>query len=357
MRPTRRGVGVVAILAFSFAMAWQYGPRALSAIIFPLCIVSLAAVVTTYRAEKPVVNRTPINAGFIGEQRTVETRIEPNNPVSATVHDAVDETGGLTGTDDANRAETTISTEHRFRYDVRLEARGEHDVGPISITITDLLGLMKRRFEDDQTTSILVFPRIYDLSEGPNRDLQMLADAAGVASREEFDHLRKYVRGDSLRDVHWKSAAKRSDGELVVKEFVDDEDRGSASIAAECIPGREDELAAAVASVTTYLLELNVSVGVTLPDATRPPSTGEEHHRDVLGLLALVEAGELDDQTKTDADVLVQSDANGTVVLVDGHEIPFYRLRGRAGSERTNTAGGRHSPESLGTDAQSEVSP
>ncbi len=356
MRPTRRGVGVVAILAFSFAMAWQYGPRALSAIIFPLCIVSLAAIVTTYRAEKPAVSRTPINAGFIGEQRTVETQIEPNNPVSATVHDAVNETGGLTVADGANRAETTISTAHRFRYDVRLEGRGEHDVGPLSITITDLLGLVKRRFEDGQTTTIRVFPRVYDLSDGSNRDLQALADAAGIASREEFDHLREYVRGDSLRDVHWKSAAKRSDGELVVKEFIDDEDRGSASIAAECIPGREDEMAAAVASVTTYLLEVNVSVGVALPDVTRPPSTGEEHHRDVLGLLAVVEAGELDEQTRTDADILVQADANGTVVLVDGHEIPFHRLRGRA-ARRTNTTGTRRSPESLETDGQSEVSP
>ncbi|AHG00484.1 hypothetical protein HALLA_18460 [Halostagnicola larsenii XH-48] len=345
MRPTRRGVGVVAVLAFSFVMAWQYGTRSLTAIIFPLLVVSLTAVATASRTDEPAITRTPVEAGFIGEQRTVEIGIEPDTPISATIHDTVD-TDGLTAEETGNAAETTIAAKCRFRYDVRLESRGEHEVGPLSIVVTDLLGLVKRRFEDEQTTSVLVFPRIYDLTGGSKRELQLLADAAGLNSREEFDHLREYVRGDSLRDVHWKSAAKRPDDELVVKEFVADEERGSASIAAECIPGREDAMATAVASVATYLLEFGVSVGVELPEVHRPPATGREHHRAILRSLAVVEAGELDERAKATADVLVHSDANGTVVLVDGHEIPFDRLRGGSSGTNSSAESGRWAAES-----------
>ncbi|SFS63972.1 DUF58 domain-containing protein [Halostagnicola kamekurae] len=341
MRPTRRGVAVVATLAFSWLMAWQYGSRSLSAIVFPLVIALLAAAVTVARTEAPTVTRTPVEPGFVGETRTVETAIEPNAPLSATVSDRVGASGlAVDGTE--NTAETTISASDRFRYDVRLEARGEHAVGPISVVVTDLLGLTKRRFEDDQTTSVLVFPKIYDLTGGSNPELQAIAAAADREHRGEFDHLREYVRGDSLRDVHWKSAAKRPDDELIVKEFDDDGDRGAISIAAECPPGYEDEMATAVASVGTYLLEQGVPVGVVLPEATRAPANGRAHQRAMLRALAVVEAGELDDRTKADADVLIRSDTTGTTVLVDGREIPFDRLRGR--SSRSESPGGETRP-------------
>ena len=44
--------------------------------------------------------------------------------------------------------------------------------------------------------------------------------AAGVGESEEFVALREYRRGDSLRRVHWRSAARR--GELIVKEYQDE---------------------------------------------------------------------------------------------------------------------------------------
>ncbi|KDE59903.1 hypothetical protein EL22_15090 [Halostagnicola sp. A56] len=346
MRPTRRGVAVVATLAVSWLMAWQYGSRSLSAIVFPLAIALLTAAVTVARIDAPTVTRTPIEAGFVGETRPVETVVESNAPVSATVTDRVD-ADRLAVVDAGNVAETTISASERFRYDVRLEARGEHAVGPISVVVTDLLGLVRRRFEDDQTTSVLVFPNVYDLAEDSRPELQALAAATDREHREEFDHLREYVRGDSFRDVHWKSAAKRPDDELIVKEFADGDDRGSISIAAECPPGYEDETAAAVASVGTYLLELGVPVGVVLPEATRAPATGRAHQRAMLRALAVVEAGELDERATADADVLIRSDTTGTTVLVDGREISFDRLRGRP-SRSERTVGGTRPAETDG---------
>ncbi|MFC4439630.1 MULTISPECIES: DUF58 domain-containing protein [Natrialbaceae] len=329
MRLTSRGWAVVAVVAFGITMSWQYGPRALDAVVTPLLVVLFAGVLTTVRAERPRTRRLPVSEGFIGERRTVAVGIETDSSVAATVRDDVGD--GLSASGAA--AETTLEGETEFEYDLTLEGRGERRIGPLSVTVGDVFGLCERRFEYEETTNVLVYPRVYDLREGTNRDLELLADVARREDREEFDHLREYQRGDPLRDVHWKSAAKRPGDELVVKEFAADETSGSATIAAECIPGREDELAGAAASVATYLLELEVDVGLTLADDRRPSSTGREHHRSLLRLLAVLEGRELDDRDRTEADVLIQSDANGTVVVVDGYEIPFDRLRGAAGDE------------------------
>ncbi|WP_255170705.1 DUF58 domain-containing protein [Natrononativus amylolyticus] len=335
MRLTRRGWGVVGVVAFSLLMAAQYGSRSLNAVVAPLIVVLLAAFITVYRAEKPLIDRHPIEDGFIGETRRVGLRTEVAGPTAAVVRDAVGD--GLTPVDGGNVAETTLLDGETYEYEVRLEARGEHAVGPLSVAVGDLLGLAETRFEYGRTTSVLVYPRIYDLHGGARHDLRLLADAVRDADREEFDHLREYARGDSLRDVHWKSAAKRADGELVVKEFIADGAVGNAEVAAECTPGKADEMAAAVASVGTYLLELDIAVGVSVPDGARAPDTGRRHHRDLLALLAVAGAGELDDRTRKGADVLIQADATGVVVCVDDHEIPFERLYG---SSERRAAGG-----------------
>lgn len=326
MRLTRRGWAVVGVVVFCLVMASQYGSRSLNAVVAPLIVALLAAFITTARANKPRIERRPLEDGFVGDRRTVELAVDVENPIAARVEDAVGD--GLEAPDGGDVAETTLRGGRSHEYDVRLAARGEHEIGPLSVAVRDLLGLAETRFRYERTTSVLVYPHVYDLHGGARHELQLLADAARAGDREEFDHLREYERGDALRDVHWKSAAKRADGELVVKEFIADETVGSAEIAGECIPGMEDEMATAVASVGTYLLELDVAVGVSVPDGARAPEAGHRHHRDLLALLAVTGAGELDDRTRRRADVLIQADATGVVVLVEDHEIPFDRLHG-----------------------------
>ncbi|MFC4542505.1 DUF58 domain-containing protein [Halosolutus amylolyticus] len=340
MRLTHRGWAAVLVVTGSIAMGWQYGPRALNAVVTPLVVVLAAGVLTIALADRPRVRRSGVAEGFVGETRTVETTIETERAVSATVRDAVGD--GLTATDPV--AVTTLDGESEFSYEIRLEERGDHPVGPLTIGIVDLFGLVERRFEYEGTASVLVYPPIHDLRGGAGRDLHLLADVATRPDREEFDHLREYERGDSLRDVHWKSAAKRPDEELVVTEYVENDAAGSAIVAAECTPTRIDDLATAVASVATYLLQTGVDVGVTLPTGARPPGSGQQHHYDLLGLLAVVEAGELDEGTRATADVLVQADANGTRVILDDHTIPFDRLRGRDGGDESREERVRSEP-------------
>lgn len=349
MRLTRRGWTVVAVVLAAVAMSWQSGPRALNAVVVPLLVVLLTAVVTTGRADRPRVTRSPVAEGFIGEERPVEIALETDRPVAATVRDTVGD--GLSATT-APRAELTLEGTETVAYDVALERRGNHAVGPLEIAVTDVVGLVERRFEYTETTSVLVYPRVRDLSRGPAADLQTLTAVADRHRHDEFDHLREYRRGDPLRDVHWKTAAKRPDDELVVTEYAADETAGAVTVAAECLTDRGDEMASAAASVATALLERGATVGVTVPADDRPPGTGQAHHRELLGMLAVADPGELADRERRDADVLVRTDADGTTVVVDDREIPFARFCGRERADRaeqeTAERDGRREPDAGG---------
>lgn len=331
MRLTLRGWTVVVVVCGAVALSWQSGPRALNAVVVPLVVVVLAGLVTVGRADRPRVTRRPVEEGFIREERPIEVGIETDDTTAATVRDTVDD--GLSAATEPV-AETTLEGEETVSYDVRLEARGERRVGPLSITVSDVIGLVERRFAYEETTAVLVYPRVRKVAGGSAADVQALAGIAERRDHEEFDHLREYRRGDPLRDVHWKSAAKRPDDDLVVSEYADDEEGGAVTIAADCLTDRDDEMASAAATVATYLLEQGVPVGITVPGGTQPPGSGRDHYRDILQLLAVAGPGELGERTRGDADVLVRTDDGGTTVVVDGHEIPFDRLCGRGGGRR-----------------------
>ena len=322
MRPTRRGLAVAVIVIASLALSAGFGPRALNAVVAPLVVATLVGVLTVVRTDEPRVSRRPIENGTVGERRTVELTIEVDRPVSATVEDAVND--GLTAT--GNVVETTL-TGGTESYEIGLEDRGVREVGPLAITVTDVLGLVCRRFEYDLTERVLVRPRPYDL-RGARGELRSLVAVTDAEDRREFGHLREYRPGDSRRDVHWKATAKRADGEPVVVEYDRRGGQGAVEVAVESVRGEEDGTARAAASVTRYVLEAGRPVDVTVPS---------ELPADVdtpLDALATFEAGRLAAEVRERADVVLETDAAGTTVVVDGREIPFDRLRGGRAGER-----------------------
>ncbi|SDR39642.1 DUF58 domain-containing protein [Natronobacterium texcoconense] len=343
MRLTRRGWTALAVVAFSVAMSWQYGPRALNAVVTPLAVVLVAGVVLTFRFERPTVRRHAVADGPIGERRTVTIDVECERSISATIREAIgdglalaeDESDGPVADSNLESGTNTVS------YDLTLGDRGAHEVGPISITVRDAFGLVERRFEYEETTSVCVYPRPVDLHGGGGHRLRALVESSSSQGRgadleherEEFDRLREYRRGDSLRNVHWKSAAKRPDGELFVTEYATDAGRDATVVAAECAPGYDDDLAKALASVVTFLLESELRVGLRTEDDAFRPEAGRSHHRDLLRTIAVLESGELSDRDRDEADVLVTADGTGTRVVVDGRELPFEGLAGSRESE------------------------
>jgi uncharacterized protein (DUF58 family) len=314
MRPTRRAVGLVALVVVALWLAATFGARSLNALVVPALVALVAAAVQLLLADRPTVTRKPPTAGFPGDSRRVELTIETDDPLTARIAEEIGE--GLDSTFDSAR----VSVPTTVDYDIDLRWRGEHRLGPLALTVTDALGLFSRTFEYPRRTSVLVYPEL--------RDVEDTGIAGGFAERaderERFDGLREYVPGDSLRDVHWKSSAKRDD--LVVMEFDGTRELTGLSIAAEATAGHADEMASAAASVAVSLLDAGFAVELCYPDGDVERAGGEPQRERVLGALARTGPGRAERET----DIRVLADDRGTRLTVEGRELPFERVTGGA---------------------------
>ena len=327
MKLTRRGWTVVGVGVLGTAMAAAFGARALNAVVFPCVVALVAALVQLRRIDPPAVDRTLPERGFPGDSGTVTLRFDTDSPFTASVRDAL--SPGVTGDP---RAETTVGRE-AVPYEVTYRRRGIHTIGPASFVARDVLGLATRHVATATTDDLLVYPRVYDLSSRARRDLVALHDTGESHDRDEFDRLRQYVRGDSLRDVHWKSSAKRE--ELVVKEFAADNRSQALSVTLSADRGRADEMAEAGATVVLALLRAGVPVALVTPDGEHSVTPGDRER--VLAALARVGHG--DPATAGDPAVTVRATRSGTVIHLGGTAVPVEDLI-EGGLEGVDTAGG-----------------
>lgn len=306
MKPTRRGYAALGLVATAFIFAWAGDPdraRALNAIAAPVLAAIAVGVVGRYRAEAPTVDRSEPSRGFPGETRTVELTVDGSGVAAIT--DSLDD--GISG--DASVERTLPAT---VNYELTYDQRGVHSVGPTTIRVRDVLGLVEHQYQVGTTTEVVVYPHVYSVGD-PSAFLRTLGHESN--ERSEFDRLREYVPGDSLRDVHWNSSAKR--GDLFVTEFADPTEDEALTIAASADAGHTDEMATAVATLFVAAIRIGLSVGLTVPGGSISEGHGETQKRHGLELLARTAAGEVPEHAWKSADVRVQADGSGVTVTVD----------------------------------------
>ena len=108
-------------------------------------------------------------------------------------------------------------------YQIRLHQRGRYHWGPIALGTRFPMGLMERALLVDNTDSMLVYPRIGQLTElwrrptAPRHELAQQARTRPGVFHDEFHRLREYRPGDNPRAIHWRTSARRN--ELMVREF------------------------------------------------------------------------------------------------------------------------------------------
>jgi uncharacterized protein (DUF58 family) len=344
IRPTRRGLAAVAVAAAAVGMSVSFGPRSLDAVVLPVAVAVVAAGVQLAVLDLPRVHRTTPPPGDPGSTGTVSLTLAADTPATATVVDRL--APGL----DGDARGTVLVGGDPFTYAVTYLERGVHELGPAVVHARDVLGLARRTFVTEGRASVLVYPRVYHPSTPVAERLRALSTPAAAAERGAFDHLREYTRSDSLRDVHWKSSAKRDD--LVVQEFVDDGDGPTVTVAACAESGHADRMAEAAATVGYALLAEGATVALATPAGRVTLAPGETGR--LLAHLARVGAGHV---TGRDADVVVHTgvpdgsrptgDAR-TTVRIDGETLPFDPGRRRSlgvdGSDG-DASGDRPAPE------------
>jgi uncharacterized protein (DUF58 family) len=345
IRPTRRGLAALVVAAGAVVMSLTFGPRSLDAVALPIAVALVAAAVQLALLDPPRVHRTTPPAGDPGSTGTVSLALAAETPATATVEDR------LPSALDGDPRGTALVGGDPFTYSVTYRERGVHELGPAVVHARDVLGLAWRPFATDARASVLVYPRVYHPSTPVAERLRALS-TPGAAERGAFDHLREYTRSDSLRDVHWKSSAKRDD--LVVQEFVDDGDGPTITMAASAESGAADRMAEAAATVGYALLAEGVTVTLATPAGRTTLAPGETDR--LLAHLARVGAGHVTDR---DADVVVrasapdggrQSGGSRTTVRVDGETLPFD-----PGRRRSLTVNGDDDGTTRTVDARPEV--
>lgn len=109
---------------------------------------------------------------------------------------------------------------HREELTIAAHRRGIIDVGPMTITRGDPIGILRRELSWPEVQRIHVHPvtvRIPSTSAGLIRDLEGTPSSVLVDADLSFHAVREYVVGDSQRHVHWKSTAKT--GKLMVRQY------------------------------------------------------------------------------------------------------------------------------------------
>jgi uncharacterized protein (DUF58 family) len=322
MRPTLRGIGTVAVVLAAFGLAWLFGQRSLNAVAVPALVALVAGVVQVVVADDPTIERGPVRPGFPGETRTVSLEIEGGSIVL----DIADQVGsGL----EADGNETSVSPPTTLTYDLAYLQRGEHTLGPTTVRIRDVFGLFQRTVTIDTTASVVVYPAVYSLGSGGQ--LSTLLAQAKTPEREEFDTLREYAPGDSLRDVDWKATAKRPE-ELMVTEFTGREAEGAITIATSATETAIDETAAATASIAVALREAGLDVDVYTASGNVSTADRQADGASILTLLARTAPGRIDDDVWASADVVVAGSHQRIEVAVDGQRSDFRQWRTGAGN-------------------------
>jgi uncharacterized protein (DUF58 family) len=167
-----------------------------------------------------------------------------------------------------------------------LPRRGRVDLPTLLVETRFPLGLFRAWTVWRPASQALAWPR----PEQPAVPLPPAAPAGGgqavrrASAAGEFDGVRAWRRGDSLRQVVWKKAARS--GELVSRDASESATRElwlEFDATQGDIEGRLSRLAAWVLAAE----RLGLAYGLRLPDVALPPAPGEGQRRATLDALAL----------------------------------------------------------------------
>ena len=214
---------------------------------------------------------------------------------------------------------------------VALTRRGTYRVGAVRVRTGDPFGLFTSEMAVGRPTTVVVFPRIFDLPQWRLPPAPIEGSAATRRRREMASPLaatiRPYAPGDAINRIHWLSSVRH--GELYVKEFDPEQaadlwllldlERGAHVGSGD---GSSLETAVSVAaSITVRTLADNRAVGMTA-SARRAhvltPDRGSRVEQKILHLLANVQADGVQPLAEMVTASLPQFRRGMTVCIVTG---------------------------------------
>jgi uncharacterized protein (DUF58 family) len=123
---------------------------------------------------------------------------------------------------------TSLSPRQRklINYMLRPTKRGEYGFGFVRVFVQSPIGLIRRRFNFNQTETLPVYPsflqmRKYELMAISNRLTDIgIKKIRRLGHSMEFEQVKNYVQGDDYRTINWKATARQ--GNLMVNNYTDE---------------------------------------------------------------------------------------------------------------------------------------
>jgi uncharacterized protein (DUF58 family) len=219
---TGRGRSVLALGILVYAAAWAFGSKPLFPVATGLVAASLVAWLWMRLATGPFRVRRRVRESDVIEGEDVALRVELEGtrrvwPASVELVERVGRFG------EQRHVLRRFGRSLRIDYVLHSVPRGRYAFEDVRAELSDPFGLQRVVIPLPAPGALLVFPRLVRLDRifsdgGPGaRDGRrlLLRRAAGF----ELHGVREYVQGESLRNVHWRSTARR--GVLMVKELED----------------------------------------------------------------------------------------------------------------------------------------
>jgi len=226
-------------------------------------------------------------------------------------------------------------------YQVRSDIRGQFQIGPMTVRVSDPFGLVELGRAFRTTVPLTVTPRTVPLPTIPlgggwtgSGDNRPRAFATGSA---EDVTVREYRHGDDLRRVHWRSSARI--GELMVRrEEQPWQSRATVFLDNRIVSHRGHGIASSLEAAVSAAASVAVHLShrgfmVRLVTASGEDTTGAWHFRDadlntgpLLEALALVTPLK---ESRLDTSWLSEPTGGGLTVAVLGelreHDLPVLR--------------------------------
>lgn len=114
-------------------------------------------------------------------------------------------------------------------YEVKALVRGNHRFGGTDLLLQSPLGLWQRRVIPGSPSTIKVFPNFAAVANYAMMSMEQQASQLGIRLQQrrgegmEFQQLREFRQGDSLRQIDWNATARQR--KLISKEYQDERDQ------------------------------------------------------------------------------------------------------------------------------------
>lgn len=284
--PTRAGIAFGATLMILLVASINYQLNLGYALTFLLAGSALASMHMTHGTLRGLtLHAKPPAPVFAGDRATLEVIV--TNP-SAARHGLG---FGVQMTDSPTQlayAEITAASQSAVSVGVLAERRGMHPLPLLRIESRFPFGLFRAWSFWRPAGQLCVYPK----PEQPCAALPAasavaggLAQASRASTGGEFDGLRPWRRGDTLRQVVWKKVARS--GELVSREGRESARR---ELWLDWTTTRQADTETRLSRLTAWVLlaeRQGLAYGLRLPGQELPPADGAAHRHAALSALAV----------------------------------------------------------------------